>query len=573
MQVHFPGALPAWSALFLYNISMNKRLIFCFLLGLLVSACSGTGKTPPQTASATPAVTSQPPTPTASAPPQKTATPTPTTTPQSHLLPAASGPDLTDFRAEINPLTGLQVQNASLLKLPAVLVSISNMPPTARPQAGLSFAPWVYELFIGEGTTRFMSVFYGDLPRRIANDTGGCEIRPNILRPSGPWVGNRAWLDENGNGAQDAWEAGVGGVCVRLLEAGSGSVLASISTDANGYYAFDASNFAIAKTYRIKFDIPAAYHFSPANQGLEELDSDPNPVSGELVFTYTGTNDDTLDAGLVLVNPGPAQYAISEIAPQRTYVGPIRSGRLTYNDFVNMYPASCLVYASAGDGIRQQLKGCEIIFGEEPGASPNTALLDISHLKELAEESKLASQPVNYSGHLFDPTPPPGGLPADSLWTYFHAWTQASWQYDPISGRYLRMTDDADGLGVFHADTDRLTGRQLGFENVAIIFADYQVFRHGQYDVDLCCGFEGYAFIFRDGQMYKARWNSANREWEKTTGLLRPLHFTGTDKKPFPLKPGRTWVSVMTINSAMLDQKDGAWKALFAMPNDYPPEP
>jgi hypothetical protein len=77
------------------------------------------------------------------------------------------------------------VQDPSLLDLPAVLVSISNMPVSARPQAGPGFAAWVYELYIGEGVTRFMNVFYGEYPRTIPNISGGCEVRDAIIRPSG----------------------------------------------------------------------------------------------------------------------------------------------------------------------------------------------------------------------------------------------------------------------------------------------------------------------------------------------------------------------------------------------------
>jgi len=45
-----------------------------------------------------------------------------------------------------------------------VLVSLANFPPSARPLTGLSFAPQVYEIYITEGMTRFLTVFYGDLP-------------------------------------------------------------------------------------------------------------------------------------------------------------------------------------------------------------------------------------------------------------------------------------------------------------------------------------------------------------------------------------------------------------------------
>src|SRR5262249_29334435 len=143
------------------------------------------------------------------------------------------------------------------------------------------------------------------------------------------------------------------------------------------------------------------------NVGNDDEDSDADPLTGR-TMSFNGQTGSNWDAGLTLPKPPPPTYSPSDIAPNRTYVGPIRSGRLTYNDFYYMFPASCLVYASAGDGIRQQLHGCEITFGEHPNTSPNTALLDVSHLKELAQKSKIAKQPVNYSGHLFDPTPPTG---------------------------------------------------------------------------------------------------------------------------------------------------------------------
>lgn len=552
---------------------MRRFTLFWLFLGLLTAACAPAVPAR-ETSTLTPAPAStEIPLLTATASPTQTPAPTATIqpTPQPRLTALPSGPDAENFAPGINPLTGLRLQDPSMLNLPAVLVSISNSPVTARPQAGTSFAAWIYEMFIGEGATRYMAAFYGDLPRRIPNATGDCPVNTEIFQPKGAWIGNRVWLDENKNGIQDPWEAGVGGICINLLDA-NGKSIVSTGTDSNGYYAFDATTLLINNGYALEFKVPAAFQVTLPNIGNDDEDSDADPATGKVQFHYNGETDRSWDTGFVLVNPPPPTFSPSDIAPERTYVGPIRSGRLTYNDFVNTYPASCLVYASAGAGIRERLEGCEIIYGEQPGVSPNTALLDVSHLKELAQKSKIANQPVNYSGHLFNPTPPANGLSATSLWIYFHAFAQSSWQYDPVSGTYLRQTDDVDGKGNFHPDTDRLTGRQLAFENVVVILADYQVFRHGQYDIALCCGLEGYAFLFRDGQMYKVRWSTNNGAWEQKTGLRRPIHITGVDKKPFPLKPGRTWVNIMTTNSLVKDLKDGKWQAQFAMPNDVAPE-
>jgi hypothetical protein len=538
---------------------MKKFSLLVLIAGLISVGCAPalpTRSSPPGTAAVLSAGATLPPAP----------TPTPTLPPaQPHKAASISGPERDQFPAGVNPLTGLRIQDAPMLDLPAVLVSISNMPVTARPQAGMGFAPWIFELFIGTGTTRFMGVFYGDYPRRISNVSGACTVRTQPFTPAQAWVGNRIWLDENKDGRQDPWEAGVGGICVNLYKAASGELLQQTGSDSNGYYAFNVAGDA---GYHIQFAIPTAYQFTSANLGNDDEDSDADPASGQTAPFTLNSPDTSLDAGLVLAAPVTPVYSPADIAPKRTYVGPIRSGRLTYNDFYNMFPGSCLVYASAGDGIRQLLHGCEIIYGEHPDESPNTALLDISHMLELATRSKIAQQPVNYSGNLFSEISPAGGLPAASLWSFYHSYTQSLWQYDPVSGTYLRQTDDADGKGIFHPDSDRLSGRQLAFENVIVILADYQVVRHLQYDVDFRYGLEGYAYLFRDGRLYKIRWSTVNRAWEKQSGLPRPIHFLGTDKQPFPLKPGRTWISIMTLGSSVERLGEGKWRAYFIPPDD-----
>lgn len=75
------------------------------------------------------------------------------------------GPE--NFPGGINPLTGLPVTQIENLNIPPALVSITNWPPKSRPQAGLSFSPLVFELFIGEGMTRFLALFYGDFPSEV----------------------------------------------------------------------------------------------------------------------------------------------------------------------------------------------------------------------------------------------------------------------------------------------------------------------------------------------------------------------------------------------------------------------
>jgi hypothetical protein len=459
------------------------------------------------------------------------------------------------------------VSEPSLLNLPAVLVSISNMPVSARPQAGPGFASWVYELYIGEGATRFMNVFYGEYPRTIPNISGGCEVRQDILRPRGDWIGNRVWLDENNNGQQDVWEAGVGGICIRLLNASSREILQETTTDSNGYYAFDRPNGDII----FQFQKTDSYQFTNQDVGDDDHDSDVD-INGETKIFSADSITDYLDAGLILnqgasATPNPAATSTPWYIPSEDYVGPIRSGRLTYNQIGHLFPNSCLVYAGAAWDIGEILDACEIVYGVDK-TTPNSALLPITRLRELAEENLNPRQPVNYSGNVFSDKVPEGGKPVSSIHVYYHAYNQSAWQYDLISQTYLRWTDLADGMGTVIRATDRLTQRQMSFENVIVIFAEHHRYRHNQLEIDFTMGQKNFAYLFRNGQAYKIFWSTENRDWEKKSGLVRPMHFMDAQGNPIPLRPGRTWIHIVTPFSSVSDQGDGSWLVNFVQPYD-----
>lgn len=493
--------------------------------------------------------------------------PSQASTPQPRLTPVKYGPELDDFPSNINSLTGKAVSDPSLLKLPAVLVSISNMPFTARPQAGPGFASWVYELYIGEGATRFMNVFYGQYPRAIPNIDGNCKVQDEIIHPNGDWIGNRVWLDENENGVQDSWEAGIGGICIRLLDASTREVKHETATDANGYYAFDDPHGDII----IQFEKTDSYEFTKRDVGDDDHDSDTDTAGETKVFRADST-ESFWDAGLILVNgasatPNPSATATPWFIPTEDYVGPIRSGRLTYNQIGRMFPNSCLIYAGAAGDIREMLDACQIVYGVDK-TTPNSALLPVTKLRELAEENLNPKQPVNYSGNLFSDEVPTGGKSANTVHVFYHAYTQSEWRYDPISQTYLRWTDLADGMGTLIPATDRLTQRQMSFENVIVIFAEHHRYRHNQLEIDFTMGQKSYAYLFRDGQAFKIFWSTENSQWEKKTGLVRPMHFVDSQGNLIPLHPGRTWIHIVTPFSSVADQGNGNWLVNFVQPYD-----
>ncbi|MBN1246258.1 MAG: DUF3048 domain-containing protein [Anaerolineae bacterium] len=150
---------------------MTKRAlaISVILLTALV-AIVGCGQqatpmaTPTATRTPAPAATNTP------QPPTATATPRPTST----LAPSPTAEELdpTPFPPDVNPLTGLQVEDEALLDRIPLAIKVSNSPP-ARPQSGLGSADLVFEHITEARITRFTAVFYANEPERVGSVRSG----------------------------------------------------------------------------------------------------------------------------------------------------------------------------------------------------------------------------------------------------------------------------------------------------------------------------------------------------------------------------------------------------------------
>ncbi|MCA0457160.1 MAG: DUF3048 domain-containing protein [Chloroflexi bacterium] len=74
-----------------------------------------------------------------------------------------------EFPPDVNPLTGLQVSDPSVLERRPQVVKISNAPLLVRPQAGIGAADIVFEHYAEGGLTRFSAIFYGQAPNRVGS--------------------------------------------------------------------------------------------------------------------------------------------------------------------------------------------------------------------------------------------------------------------------------------------------------------------------------------------------------------------------------------------------------------------
>ena len=341
-------------------------------------------------------------------PPTATATPTdqnraeapqsPTPTGTQRAAPKPTEP--VESEQVLNPLTGLPVENPDALCTPPLLVAVSNFPPSARPQSGLSTASHVWETFIGEGMTRFLAVFYGDY---------------------------RADLEEI--------------IDNRLAQGGEG-----------GYV-----------------------------------------------------------------------------------IGPVRSGRVVFEDIKSLFPKGILITAGASQSVMQDLSNRSSVYAQDPD-DINSAGVDP---EDLPAASGCVADPSMYGDLSFAQEPPQGGSQTDFVRIVYNLFNQVGWEYEPEQDAYLRYQDQADGTGELVPAVEGLTGEQLAFENVLVLWAQHRFVTPTIIEMELVYVRDRYGLLLRDGRVHEIRWS--------TPGGKLMIH--DESGAPVALKPGSTFFEVVSYQS------------------------
>lgn len=175
------------SKIILFKELFVKTRYFPFLVIVLLIAACGQRSTPtPEveepTATVTftpfPAVTSTqtpvPPTATVTFTPTVTLTPTP-----AYPL-EGRGP--ANFAANVNPLTGLEVDDPTRLERRPIVIKVENIPREHRPQWGLTLADLVYEYYTEFGSTRFAAIYYGQDADMVGPIRSGRFFDSNVVQ-------------------------------------------------------------------------------------------------------------------------------------------------------------------------------------------------------------------------------------------------------------------------------------------------------------------------------------------------------------------------------------------------------
>ncbi|WP_192579186.1 SdrD B-like domain-containing protein [Dyadobacter aurulentus] len=115
-------------------------------------------------------------------------------------------------------------------------------------------------------------------------------------------LGDYVWNDKDQDGIQEAGEAGRSGITVTLFEADGTTVIATTTTDVNGYYNF--SNLT-AGSYVVGFSIPSGYEFSPNTGALNDANNSDASLSGKTGVITLADNEFNLniDAGIYYALP------------------------------------------------------------------------------------------------------------------------------------------------------------------------------------------------------------------------------------------------------------------------------
>jgi hypothetical protein len=264
--------------------------------------------------------------------------------------------------------------------------------------------------------------------------------------------------------------------------------------------------------------------------------------SADVVFEYEAEGGVTRFAAIFRSN-----------APER--VGSVRSARLLDMELVPMYQA-LLAYSGTSAPIQELILQAEwkyqIVtpsigdncqeagfcrFPREGLAFEHTLFADTNKVWETATRRNVNTG-YRARGFAFNENPDPDGRPVNDVFINWFGQTDARWQYDEATGRYLRFTDSVphldaqdDGqlwtdnlivIEVPHNDRPDLFPPDVNFESLEVALWD-----------------QGRAYLIRDGLFYQGFWRRNSKEPGDALQIIYGNNI------PIMMKPGRTWVTIV----------------------------
>ncbi|GAB2565884.1 hypothetical protein GCM10027190_14350 [Spirosoma areae] len=128
----------------------------------------------------------------------------------------------------------------------------------------------------------------------------------------GAGLGDYVFVDANKNGIQDGGDSPIPGVLVTLYTNGVAS--ATTVSNASGFYSFTGLTPGSSLSYSVGFTAPSGYTATLQNIGLDNLDSDADPITGrtQSVTLADGEFNPTLDAGYYIPSASLGDYVFAD---------------------------------------------------------------------------------------------------------------------------------------------------------------------------------------------------------------------------------------------------------------------
>lgn len=255
-------------------------------------------------------------------------------------------------------------------------------------------------------------------------------------------------------------------------------------------------------------------------------------------------------------------------------IGPVRSGRMVDAQLVQMY-SGVLGYGSADEDTDAALvtslgkyaishleAPCPVFCGEDTHAATGV-FANSAAISEFVREQGMENHQPDLPGMIFSENIPAGGKPANSLLVLFNYYNRGEWRYDAGSGKYLRWIEYRENETGEEFEmiplVDRVTGEQLAFSNVVVIFAEYTELAPSRHEIDIWGNDRGLpAYIFRDGQLFEGTWRVENDS--------DPMQFFDEQGSPMTLKPGNTWIVIAGLSSSFEETSPASWEMFFWLP-------
>lgn len=253
-------------------------------------------------------------------------------------------------------------------------------------------------------------------------------------------------------------------------------------------------------------------------------------------------------------------------------VGPMRSGRLVDAQLTSMYQGF-LAYANADPQVDavliQELGDRALAFNTTPcpaicgtdSHTVNDVFANTTAITNYANQKGLSNSHPDFGGVYFNPKVPLSEQFAINIGVEYSFRDRGEWHYDAASGLYLRSIEDInDNNKMIQIPLiDRLTGKQLAFSNVIILFAQYTEYAPTLHAIEIWDNTKGFrAVLFRDGIMIDGTWKSLGHQF--------PIQFYDSNGLPAVLKSGNTWIVIAGASSTLNQTAPGHWEMQFYLP-------